>query len=680
MAEDDAELRLGIDTGGTYTDAVLVNDTGEVAARAKALTTHHDLVLGITEAVDGVLAGSRAEAGTVRLVSLSTTLATNALVEGHGSRACVLLVGQPPGLAGRARLRDVVGDDPVVNIAGGHVASGAEQAVLDTGALARAATVHSASVSAFAVSSYFAVRNPAHELAARDLLRDITDLPVCLSHELTSELDAPRRTLTTVLNARLIPLIGRLLAAVESLLAARGILAPLMVVRGDGSLVAAAMARARPVETILSGPAASAVGALHLCAERDAVIADIGGTTTDIVLVRNARPALRREGAVVGGWRTMVEAIDVRTAGIGGDSEVSAYLRPSPDGGVERRLEVGPRRVVPVSLAAARWPSVVETLEAQLRAEPLTHQGRFARRARERQARDGALGRSESALWEALHEVPVPLTRLAAEMLFERPLRRLVNRGLAQIVAFTPSDAAHVLGLQDTWSAPAARLAAAIWLRGEAAAGWPSPGDEREFARSVVEQVAYQCTDGVIGTALASLIGEESARRELEGPLLREVWQAGGPSLPGLLSLSLTLGVALVAIGAPAALYFPRVATRLGARLVVPPHADVCNAVGAVAGGVVQRVRVLITAPAEGVYRAHLAQGVRDFPGLESAAAQAEQEAGRLARDAALAAGGMDVELTTARRDNVVQGPGGHEVFVESVVTVTAAGRPAVGR
>src|SRR5690606_39620123 len=102
----------------------------------------------------------------------------------------------------------------------------------------------------------------------------------------------------------------------------RGISAPLMVVRGDGALVSAALARERPIETILSGPAASIAGASWLTGERDALVSDIGGTTTDVCLLRDGRPAIDPEGARVGAFRTMVEAVAMRTTRPGGDSEV----------------------------------------------------------------------------------------------------------------------------------------------------------------------------------------------------------------------------------------------------------------------------------------------------------------------------------------------------------------------
>jgi N-methylhydantoinase A/oxoprolinase/acetone carboxylase beta subunit len=115
-------------------------------------------------------------------------------------------------------------------------------------------------------------------------------------------------------------------AAAERFLLARGVAAPLMVVRGDGALVSATFAKARPIETILSGPAASLVAAHYMTGRADAVVADVGGTTTHVAVLGGGRPRLCPEGALVGGFRTMVEAVAVHTFGLGGDSEVALEL------------------------------------------------------------------------------------------------------------------------------------------------------------------------------------------------------------------------------------------------------------------------------------------------------------------------------------------------------------------
>ncbi|WP_292505053.1 hydantoinase/oxoprolinase family protein, partial [Mesorhizobium sp.] len=324
-------LFLGIDTGGTYTDAVLWSEEGgpldnpskgKVLAKAKALTTRHDLAVGISGAVDAVLEKSATDPAAIKLVSMSTTLATNALVEGQGGRVALVMIGFAEADLARDGLKAALGSDPVVFCPGGHDVHG-NAAKLDLSGLEAALPELGRSVSGFAVCAYFATRNPAHELAARDLIREKTGLPVTASHELSAKLGGPRRALTTLLNARLISMIDRLVAATEGFLDQRGIAAPLMVVRGDGALVSAAFARQRPIETILSGPAASLVGARHMTGLDDAMVSDIGGTTTDVAVLDSGRPRLDPEGATVGGFRTMVEAVAMRTFGLGGDSEVA---------------------------------------------------------------------------------------------------------------------------------------------------------------------------------------------------------------------------------------------------------------------------------------------------------------------------------------------------------------------
>ncbi len=198
------------------------------------------------------------------MVSISTTLATNAIVEKHGAPICLILMGYDAKALERAGLRQAMGGDPVVMVAGGHKPTGEPQAELDVAAVRAAILEHAPKVAAFAVSGYFSVRNPAHEIAVRALVRELTGEPVTCGHELTSKLDAPRRALTAALNARLIPQLQQLVQAVEGLLARKGIKAPLMVVKGDGSLIKSDLALTCPVETILSGPAASLVGARHL--------------------------------------------------------------------------------------------------------------------------------------------------------------------------------------------------------------------------------------------------------------------------------------------------------------------------------------------------------------------------------------------------------------------------------
>ena len=664
-------MLLGIDTGGTYCDAVLYDQAAGVQASAKALTTKHDLSLCIGEVMERVLARRSSE--DVQLVSLSTTLATNAVVEGQGNPVCLILIGYDEASLQRASLAAAIGRDPLAFVTGGHGPLGDEQATLDEDAARAAIAQHAGGVEAFAVAGYFGVRNPAHELRVRDLVRETTGLPVTCAHELTSNLDAPRRALTAVLNARLIPQIQTLILAVRERMKALRISCPLMVVKGDGSLIKDEVALTCPVETILSGPAASVVGAQALSRESDIVVSDIGGTTTDIAVLRGGRPVLNSKGAVVGGWRTMVEAISVHTSGLGGDSDVRLAEQRWPDG---PGLEVGPRRVVPLSLLGQQYPDVLSELQAQRRQDRSRDwDGRFALRLR---AADSAtLSPSERRLWDALAEGPRPLNHLLRNFAAMLPLTRLIERGLVIHGAFTPSDAAHLLGKQQGWSVEAARLGAELLAR--------SGVQNRRLPELSAEALAELALERVVvrsGEVLVEALLAEEGERPLEtgkGPGRRLVARALQPKAArqaDLLAPSLGLNLPLVAVGAPAGTYYPVLAERLGVRQVVVPHAEVCNAVGAVAGGVSQRVKILVTAPGENCYRVHLPEGLRDFTDREAALALARETARDMARDQAITAGALAPETELEETERAAEVFGGDPIFVEAEVIATAVGRP----
>jgi N-methylhydantoinase A/oxoprolinase/acetone carboxylase beta subunit len=667
---------LGIDTGGTYTDAVLYDDTRGVIASAKALTTKHDLSSGIRQALEAVLKSGYPKIG---LVSLSTTLATNAIVEGQGSPICLLLLGYPPDALELAGLGKALGSDPVVFINGGHMISGDEQMPLDMDAALRAISENTPKVAAFAVSGYFSVHNPAHELAVRELIHRHSGLPVTCGHELTSHLHAPRRALTAALNARLIPFLQQLILSVKATLLEKNILAPLMVVKGDGSLIEAQVALERPVETILSGPAASVVGALHLSGEGDVLVADMGGTTTDIALLEGGKPELSKDGAIVGGWHTMVEAIAVHTSGLGGDSEVRLDEKEG--------LVVGPQRVVPLSLLAFQHPECLEKLRQQaINGIFAPFSGRFVLHQRPLDNGEVGLDTDEREVWDKLACNPLAVDTLLADkakgLWWQRAINRLVSRGLVILSAFTPTDAAHVLGYQSTWSIEAARLGAELWVR---RISQPASVDEltmRSFCQQVIHQVTIQLGRALVAAAISP---EDEINLTRPSPMRRlfidRALKDGRPE--GLVDVALTLKRPLVAVGAPAETYFPHVAERLHTKLVTPPYAEVANAVGAVVGSVVQTVRATIRKlPGEQGYRIHLPTGVQDFDELEEAASFTAQKVARLAEGQALRAGASNPQVQVRRHDQVysLEDHASEEIYLGTEVTATAVGRPRMGR
>ena len=659
---------LGVDTGGTYTDAVILDETADaVIGKAKSLTTRADLALGIGRAVDAALAGAGVQPSQIAMVSLSTTLATNALVEGQGGRVALIFIGFDADDLERGGLVEALKGDPVVRLAGGHNHAGGQAAALDMSALEQAVTELSGDVMGFAVASRFATRNPAHEVAARNLIRRVSGRPVTCSHELSAKLNGPKRALTAVLNARLIGMIDRLVAACERHLEAVGITAPLMVVRGDGALISAAMVRERPIETILSGPAASIVGARWLTGASDALVSDIGGTTTDVALLRNGLPEIDPEGARVGGLRTMVEAVAMRTSGLGGDSEVHVLAT-----GLTGGLRLGPRRLIPVSLLAVEHgPMVHAALDRWLSLDTAGEfDGRFVIPM---QGQTGGLTAREATVLERVTK-PMPLSLALTSRLEVAAMERLVARGLVMISGVTPSDASHVLGRLEAWDGTASVKALKLLAKRRNGSGDRIALDGAVLAQAVIDQLTAQTVECLLEAAFDEDGGfDEQAETLARHPLTT----AGLNRHRGVVEVTLRLGVPVIGLGASAPSYYGAVGDRLGCEMILPEHAGVANAIGAVVGQVSQRAQGLVSSPGEGRFTAHLPDGLQTFTSRDAALEALETALVAEATARAQAAGAADLRVTATRdiREAQVEG---NPMFIEATVTVTASGRPRV--
>ncbi|AYD03158.1 hydantoinase/oxoprolinase family protein [Neorhizobium sp. NCHU2750] len=657
-------LLLGIDTGGTYTDAVLFREDLGVIAKAKSLTTRRDLSQGVAGAVSAALEKGAVSAADIAMVSLSTTLATNALVEGQGGRAALIMIGFGPDDLVRAGLSDALGTDPVIFLPGGHDVHGNETP-LDMATLEADLPALGSTVSSFAVAGYFAVRNPAHEIRVRDRIRALSHKPVTCSHELSSRLGGPRRALTTLLNARLVSIIDRLIGSTEDFLKRSGIDAPLMVVRGDGALMSASEARLRPIETILSGPAASLVGARYLTGLDNAVVSDIGGTTTDVAILQDGRPKLAPDGANVGGHDTMVEAVAMRTYGLGGDSEVHVDER-----GLEARITLGPRRLLPLSLLAASHEAfVMEVLEQQFRApHPGRHDGRFVIRIAAPGA-DHGLQPQEHALLVRIGTEPVALTALLTMNSQKAVLDRLVGRGTVQLSGITPSDALHVLGRQGQWNGKAARLGLQIAARRKNGAGREIAGSADELAKIIVDRLTRQSAEAILSACLA-----EDGAGAIDPAVSLAVDRALKRS-PGIARFSLALDRPLVGLGASAPVYYPAIADMLGAGSIIPADADVANAIGAVVGQIRVTCTVTVTSPEQGLYVIAGSGETIMVAGESHALDMARQRAHAAAREKAGLEGAGDV-LVTLEEEIAAPEIEGERRLVEARITAFATGRP----
>lgn len=665
-------LRLGIDTGGTYTDAVIINEQNQVLVAVKSLTTRHNLAIGIGESIGKVAYELLAD---IEMVSLSTTLTTNAVVEGNGAPVCALVVGLSETQVTKSGLGEIIDDNLIIRLAGGHDASGRQVAPLDVASATAAILAHKDKVSAFSVSAQFGVRNPSHEIQLQNLVTELTQMPVTCGHELATSLGAPRRALTASLNARMIPFIQDLIQAVQNILQQLSIKAPLMIVKGDGSIVNAETALVHPVTTILSGPAASVIGACALSGSRNAIIADMGGTTTDIAIVTDGQPELANEGARVGDWQPMVETVKVYSIGLGGDSEVRFY------GG---SIALGPRRVVPMSLLAQQHPQVLERMQAHLDDTPTARHNRFVTRLEHNQALINQLTPIENQAWEMLEHGPVEMETLVfKDQELAKAMARLERKGMAIYSGFTPSDAAHVLGNSNHWSIAGAKLAAQIWARQMrflyGLGSWEK-GNSEEPAHRVFTLM----NDAICQTLLEAGLHQENllneARSRNLAALMSKLILKNGNKDDDNALFGITFGKShpIVAVGAPATTYYPQVAKSLDVDLILPKYGHVANAVGAVMGSVVQRSEIVITQPTEGIFRIFHGAAPFDCHDLDVALSQAEAIVKQQAYDLAKSAGAADVDIRIRHDNKHIMSELDGELFVEAKISAIATGKPTL--
>ena len=662
---------LGVDTGGTYTDAVILEDEERVIAFSKALTTHSDLSLGIGLAIQKAIKKKNTATEKISLVSLSTTLATNALVEGQGDRVALVMIGFQDSDLEKHSIFDALKGDPFLIIEGGHNYAGFEKSPLAKNKLSKWISGIKG-VSAYAVCSQFAVRNPEHELEAAKIIRKLTDKPVSLSHQISAKLNGPKRALTAVLNARLIALIDLLIIKAEHVIKSLGILAPLMVVRGDGALISAAQAREKPIETILSGPAASIVGARWLTGETEAIISDIGGTTTDIAVLKGGKPAIDPRGASVGPYRTMVEAVAMYTFGLGGDSEVKLELE-----GLGGHISLGPKRVIPVALAASIEPDLIhQTLDSQLKNEtPNDFDARFIRRTRA--STEPVLSERDDKVYRRIGEQFYPMSEVVKSRLDLQSVIKLVSMGVAQISAVTPSDASHVLGKSNAWDKEAAIKAIDLFARRRNGSGELLAGSTAQMAERIVCQLTDQTSSSILEMAFSEEKVDFGDKPDVlaKHPLI----QFGLAGYSDLIKVNVGISKKIIGLGASAPTYYPAVGAELNCEVILPEYAGVANAIGAVVGKIVMRESGVISSPSEGKYLVHLDGKPVNFTSEVKALKVLEEKLTEKSIQKAKEAGAenvsvnIDREIKTANIEN-------RSVFVEASVLVEASGRPRISK
>jgi len=340
-------MLLGLDVGGTFTDAVII-DAHRVVATAKRRTTKDNLMNGIGEALDAVLEGY--DTSNIEQVTLSTTVVTNTIVEAKEQVVDLYVITGP----GR-NVDDIFPVEPIYlqgytdhrGIVVEHTPADAVRGIANM-VQARSGT------DLAAVSAKFGVRNPQEELSITEELKN-TYHTISNGSLLSGSLNFPRRTISAYFNSAVTPVFTVFKKNVEDALSARNILAPLHILKADGGSLPMEHMVSRPVETAFTGPAATVLGlsALGVIGNKHTVALDIGGTTTDISLWKHGKPLMTKNGVSIREYPSAVRSFAVTSVGIGGESVIRLK---------NGNLTVGPERVGPSVALGGIEPTLGDAL------------------------------------------------------------------------------------------------------------------------------------------------------------------------------------------------------------------------------------------------------------------------------------------------------------------------------
>lgn len=494
-------ILLGIDAGGTHTDAVLIACEGEsltCLAQAKVATDHEDLPSSIRNVLTRLAHTETNQAllGSVTDVTLGTTLAVNALVQGKTSAVGLLLTAGP----GLAPERFALGKT-VATVPGGLDHRGVEVMPLDLRDVpSTLAAWKKDGVEHIACVGKFSPRTPDHELILGKCVTD-QGLRVSYGHRLSGQLNFPRRIATAWFNAAVEDLHAHFLDAVEGVLAEYGIHATVRLLKADGGAVPVKLSREEPVQSILSGPAASVMGVLALTPEvasGTSLLLDIGGTTTDMAVIVDGSPVIDRNGMLLEGRRTLVRALASQSIGVGGDSRLTVTGQ-----GAAIKVSTGPMRDGNAMAFGGARPTLLDainTLETDLSGER------------------GDIDRSRQGLQELAAQYAADPQVLAAKAV-DNALEKIVSqaRGLIQEINAHP-----------IYTLKALRSQSAISPERVILVGGPSQCLQARLAQAFDLPVlipAHANVANAVGAALtrptASLeVYADSGRRQLRAPRL----------------------------------------------------------------------------------------------------------------------------------------------------------------
>ncbi|MBW2249583.1 MAG: DUF1638 domain-containing protein [Deltaproteobacteria bacterium] len=651
---------LGIDAGGTYTDAVIYDlEKKKTLCKAKSLTTKWDFTRGINSALKKL---EQEKLLRVELVSLSTTLATNAIIENEGQKVGMILM-PPYGLG----IEKNISYQPKSVIKGQLEITGRQIIPIDPVEVKKKAVqmVENHGVTAFAVSGYAGSINPEHEIQVKEIIHQQTGLFATCGHELSDSLNFQIRAVTAMLNARIIPRLASLLLDLEKVLAALGIHAPIVVVKGDGTLMSSTMAKQHPVETILSGPAASVAGARHLTGIKDALVVDMGGTTTDTAALTDNSVSLNEKGSNIGGHRTHVKALEIRTAGLGGDSLI----------GFEKgEFLIGPKRVAPVAWLGQMYPGTQDALKYL---NQNLHQHATSTRKMQILAVTGSVKQLEltplehkivSLLKTRPHSIDELVQKTDVLSDSSLPLQRLEENFILQRCGLTLTDLLHITEQFVKWDRHIAKEYCEMF-------SFLSKKQMPELTHHLLEMGVNLLTLELLKRQLDDEVDPEALHScPVCKVLINNLLTRENPHY----EISINLKRPVIGVGAPIKYFLPKAVKPLGAQAILPDDADVANAIGAITSSVVVKKQLRIIPGDQGGFIVEGIAGTRQFKGFDDADRFAREELIRIVRERALASGTSCQTVELEIKDQIPTTANGDPIFMGRILYASLTGRPDI--
>ncbi|MCL2607196.1 MAG: hydantoinase/oxoprolinase family protein [Methanomassiliicoccaceae archaeon] len=617
-------LALGIDAGGSYTDAVVMDvRTKEIISKMKSKTTHDDMIIGMKDAMNGLILKRKFNPKDIKFVGLSTTLATNSILESKGGKVGLITIGWHPE-------KDMLMEpSKSFFVAGGHDVTGEAIEGLDENALINAAKELENTADNIVISARFSCFNDGHERRAKQMLADKVSVPVIASYELSKDIGMHERTNTAILNGMLLPVINDFITGVLSLLSRYDISAHVMMMKGDGTMMRIETARLRPVETIMSGPAASIVGGLALSGCSEGVVVDIGSTSTDVACVKNGMPPVSKHGVTVIGKKTHVRTMDAYTVALGGDSHIDM----DPEGNVT----LGPKRSVPLATSSAEYPSLKEKMIKDDNATYLIPH----------KSKTRALTQSETKVLNFIEKnAPCVISDISAEFPVMHTLPSIIDSLMAAgsviYTSLTPTDLMVITGRFKTGDKEASGIGLDVFSRKAEMTG-------EQFILKVMDQAVVNSGRAI----LEKVIADETGSAESDENMKRLIDASVGKNRFGMIDTNLSLNIPIIGLGGPAAAYLSSLRTRLNTNIIIPENHDIGNAVGTVRSKISETSTAMIFPSKDGGYeiRSSFSRALIDMH-FDDAVAHAKEITSSDAVERIKKQGGTDIHVHT-ETDNV---------------------------